>query len=101
MSLECYLQASERLCYAVRPSTFDQVYAGSHPSIVLVQSPLTLTFKGGVSPRSRSARILTFLDPENKSLVLTSPDYFSVAQATLGYFVLNNAHDPLTVNFAS
>ena len=31
------------LCYAVLPSTFDQVYAGSHPSIVLVQSPLTAT----------------------------------------------------------
>ena len=28
------------LCHAVLPSTFDQVYAGSHPSIVLVVSPL-------------------------------------------------------------
>ena len=31
------------LCYAVLPSTFDQVYASSHPSIVLVVSPLTAT----------------------------------------------------------
>ena len=31
------------LWYAVLPSTFDKVYAGSHPSIVPVVSPLTAT----------------------------------------------------------
>ena len=51
------------LCYAVLPSTFNQVYASSHPSIVLVVSPLTATDTDvwGVSPRScaNSVRILT------------------------------------------
>ena len=77
------------LCYTVLPSTFDQVYAGRHPSIVLVVSPLTAIIidqRKGVCTHSCDNTVcvlhvlhnVTFL--RYRSLMVTSPDYFYVAR---------------------